>query len=147
MRNADPTKVNADMARLALDKAKDAQSAYSQYIILHYRATGSLAPGCDAKDLVAWYIKNTPVNFQLKGGKIPESENVDPQDYCPKCQELLPENPGLWKRLHPRLVMNSLSRRDNKTYICNDCGNAEAMADYLGITDKAARASAGGVFS
>ena len=26
-------------------------------------------------------------------------------------------------------VMNALSRRDNKTYICNPCGTAEALID------------------
>jgi predicted RNA-binding Zn-ribbon protein involved in translation (DUF1610 family) len=25
----------------------------------------------------------------------------------------------------------SLSRKDNKTYICNDCGNIEAFGDYF----------------
>jgi uncharacterized protein YlaI len=27
-------------------------------------------------------------------------------------------------------VMNSLSRKDNETYICNDCAVQEAMADF-----------------
>lgn len=29
---------------------KDRQSLYSEYIRLHWRTTGKLAPGCDAKD-------------------------------------------------------------------------------------------------
>jgi len=29
--------------------------------------------------------------------------------------------------MHPNEVMNSLSRVDNKTYICNDCGTKEAL--------------------
>lgn len=37
---------------------------------------------------------------------------------CPKCKE---------KKLHPDEIMNSLSRKDNETYICNDCGNTEAF--------------------
>ena len=36
---------------------------------------------------------------------------------CPRCDEPC--------RGHP-----ALSRRDNKTYICSDCGNAEAMNDH-----------------
>lgn len=38
---------------------------------------------------------------------------------CPVC-----EGP-----MHEELVMNALSRRDNATYICSDCGRNEAMAD------------------
>lgn len=41
---------------------------------------------------------------------------------CPKCQINV---------LHEEKVRNALSRKDNKTYICNDCGLAEAMADYV----------------
>lgn len=32
--------------------------------------------------------------------------------------------------MHEELVMNALSRRDNATYICSDCGLAEAMQDF-----------------
>lgn len=39
---------------------------------------------------------------------------------CPKCKNLT---------MHDEEVLNSLSRRDNKTYICNDCGNEEALID------------------
>ena len=28
------------------------------------------------------------------------------------------------------LVVNALSRRDNKTYICSDCGTDEALFDF-----------------
>jgi hypothetical protein len=31
--------------------------------------------------------------------------------------------------IQDREVMNCLSRRDNKTYICNECGNEEAYID------------------
>lgn len=44
---------------------------------------------------------------------------------CPRCGE---------KTLHPEMVRNSLSRKDNETYICDDCGTAEAleeMQDFL----------------
>ena len=39
---------------------------------------------------------------------------------CPRChKETFEDEDGL----------NSLSRRDNRTYICNDCGNEEADID------------------
>lgn len=40
---------------------------------------------------------------------------------CPQCTNLIDSYP-------------SLSRRDNETYICNDCGTQEAMEDYLSST-------------
>lgn len=40
--------------KIAIQRAKDRGSAYSEYIIAFYQATGRLAPGCDAKDLYAW---------------------------------------------------------------------------------------------
>lgn len=36
---------------------------------------------------------------------------------CPACGQPLPEHPAL-------------SRRDNKTLICSDCGTREALADF-----------------
>ena len=37
---------------------------------------------------------------------------------CPRCKI---------NELHPEEAMNALSREDNKTYICSDCGTVEAM--------------------
>lgn len=42
---------------------------------------------------------------------------------CPKC-----------KREYPRLL--ALSRRDNKTMICDECGTREAMEDFLNYKEK-----------
>ena len=39
---------------------------------------------------------------------------------CPRCKK---------KTLLDDKFLNSLSRRDGKTYICNTCGNEEAMID------------------
>ena len=39
---------------------------------------------------------------------------------CPRCKQ---------DTLHPEPVRNSLSRRDSKAYICNPCGDEEAMID------------------
>ncbi len=39
---------------------------------------------------------------------------------CPRCYE---------KTLEDEQALNSLSKRDNKTYICNGCGDEEACID------------------
>ena len=39
---------------------------------------------------------------------------------CPRCNRKINGYPAL-------------SRHDNKTYICSECGVSEAMEDYLGI--------------
>ena len=44
------------------------------------------------------------------------------KDLCPKCKKNF---------LYKERALNSLSRKDNKTYICNDCGRNEAMQDVL----------------
>ena len=41
---------------------------------------------------------------------------------CPRCRENV---------LDKVEVRNSLSRRDNETYICSPCGTAEAMEDFV----------------
>jgi ribosomal protein S27AE len=40
---------------------------------------------------------------------------------CPRCGA----------DLHPRVAMNSVSRVDNKTYICTGCGNVEALFNHF----------------
>lgn len=39
---------------------------------------------------------------------------------CPRCKK---------KTLQEEEVMNALSRRDNKTYICSECGTMEGLID------------------
>lgn len=39
---------------------------------------------------------------------------------CPRCQISL---------LHASKARNALSRKDNETYICSDCGTDEALRD------------------
>ena len=41
---------------------------------------------------------------------------------CPRCKKETSDFPAI-------------SRRDNKTEICSDCGVAEAMADYYKLPD------------
>ena len=55
--------VNPDLAIAAIRGCTQRTHLYSQYIIAHYRLTGQLAPGCDARDLYAWYEANMPVEL------------------------------------------------------------------------------------
>ena len=50
-----PELVHPGLLRKAMERAKDRQSAFSEYIRLHHQATGNLAPGCDARDFFAAY--------------------------------------------------------------------------------------------
>jgi hypothetical protein len=54
-RQPHPELVIEAILRKAMERAKDRQSAFSEYIRLHYQATGNLAPGCDARDFFAAY--------------------------------------------------------------------------------------------
>lgn len=57
-RKGDPAKVNPGRASRALSIAggnQHRQTAWTQYTLLSYRETGSLAPGCEMRDLQAWY--------------------------------------------------------------------------------------------
>jgi hypothetical protein len=53
--------------------------------------------------------------------ELPEKTRV-----CPRCGA---------PQMYEEDVMNALSRRDNKTYICSPCGTEEAFIDY-GIKDQ-----------
>ena len=58
MGKPDISKVIPALARQALLLADgDRKAAYSRYIQLYFRQTGRLAPGCDNKDLQAFYNK------------------------------------------------------------------------------------------
>ena len=39
---------------------------------------------------------------------------------CPRCHDMT---------MNDDEIMNSLSRRDNKTYICHECGDDEGFID------------------
>jgi hypothetical protein len=45
-----PEKVIPQLLEKAIATGKERNSLWSEYIVFHYRATGNLAPGCDAKD-------------------------------------------------------------------------------------------------
>lgn len=40
---------------------------------------------------------------------------------CPRCGK---------RKMHPDEASNALSRKDNETFICNDCGADEAIEEY-----------------
>lgn len=44
-------------------------------------------------------------------------------ELCPRCKS---------EYLSPKAAANALSRKDNKTLICSNCGTAEALEDMLG---------------
>lgn len=52
-RKPHPERVIVSLVEKALETGKERAALYSEYIRLHYRATGRLAPGCDAKDFYA----------------------------------------------------------------------------------------------
>jgi hypothetical protein len=54
--------------------------------------------------------------------KTGEKMNTPP--ICPRCSGFIPNNAT------PGAYMGALSRLDNKTEICSDCGTEEAMEDY-----------------
>jgi len=55
-----PERVHPVIARAAIAKATMRTHVYSEYIIIHFRQTGNLVPGCDARDLLMWYEQNMP---------------------------------------------------------------------------------------
>lgn len=44
---------------------------------------------------------------------------------CPTCGDWIPNNQS------PGAYPGAISRRDNKTEICSECGQREALEDYL----------------
>ena len=46
---------------------------------------------------------------------------------CPECKEF---------KLYPVETMNALSRKDNKTYVCSDCGTLEGFDSLKAIIEE-----------
>lgn len=59
--------------------------------------------------------------------KIDTPDGMKTDTPCPRCGRMAmrPERPAL----------NALSRKDNKTYVCNSCGTDEAMLNMVGGRD------------
>jgi len=58
-----PERVNGGLARQVMNKATLVTHLYSDYIVATFRSTGKLAPGCDNRDLIAWYEINMPAEI------------------------------------------------------------------------------------
>lgn len=65
-RKARLERVHGEVAIQALTQAKYVSEAWSRYIILHFRATGNLAPGCDMRDFSDWIKANVPDQWEAK---------------------------------------------------------------------------------
>ena len=70
MAKVDVTKVNPDMAEIAVGRVKSRQAVYSECVRLSYQTTGRLACGFDNRDLQAWIDMFMPEAFDKKGNKI-----------------------------------------------------------------------------
>ena len=57
---AKPERVHEILAKQIMGKATLRTHLYSDYIVATFRTTGNLAPGCDNRDLIAWYEINMP---------------------------------------------------------------------------------------
>ncbi len=77
MPKAHPERVHPEMARQAINQATQRSHAWTEYILLHFRSTGKLAPGCDARDLLAWLEQNEAQALALKTGKVTKSMRLD----------------------------------------------------------------------
>ena len=47
-----------------------------------------------------------------------------PNNICPRCAGLIPN------ALHPGQYVGALSRWDNMTYVCSECGEQEALIQF-----------------
>ena len=70
MAKIDVTKVNPDMAEMAVKRAKSRSAVYSECVRLSFQTTGRLACGFDNKDLQAWIDMFMPEAFDEKGNKV-----------------------------------------------------------------------------
>ncbi len=71
-----PERVDPTLARRALAQSHQRTEVYSQYIALHFRSTGDLAPGCDARDLYAYLEQNHPQELTAITGIKKEKRNA-----------------------------------------------------------------------
>lgn len=60
-------------------------------------------------------------NYLMPKDFLNEAKKRAGAGLCPSCKD---------NYLNPNDVMNGLSRKDNKTLICNDCETSEAFADF-----------------
>ncbi len=77
MPKSHPERVHPEIARQALSVATQRTHVFTEYILLHFRSTGKLAPGCDARDLLAWLEQNEAQALALKTGKVTKPMRLD----------------------------------------------------------------------
>ena len=53
---------------------------------------------------------------------LKKGEQMSKENKCPKCD-------NVFKGID--ITCPAISRRDNKTEICSDCGTAEALSDFI----------------
>ena len=58
-----PERVIPYLAEHAMSETTQRPALFTHYIMAHFHATGNLAPGCDFKDLLAWYEQYMPVRL------------------------------------------------------------------------------------
>ena len=63
---------------------------------------------------------------RTKQEREPVSITLD-QHACPRCFGGIPND--IYRGQYP----GALSRTDNKTYICSECGELEALEDFSGV--------------
>ena len=66
---AHPEYVIPQIADLAIATGKERNALFSEYIRYHYKCTGKLVPGCDARDFYAYLDKTNPTPPAWRGTK------------------------------------------------------------------------------
>jgi len=72
MKKAHPELVIPQLVIKAISSGKDRGSLFSEYIVAHYRATGKLVPGCDARDFYA-KLDEMQSASESRAGKLVEN--------------------------------------------------------------------------
>lgn len=68
-RKGNAKKVVPEIGIQAIRRAQQRTHAWTEYIIVHFRTTGNLAPGCDAVDFYEWWQ-------QYNGQKLEASDEA-----------------------------------------------------------------------
>lgn len=65
-RKPHPERVIESLVIKALETRKERSALFGEYIKLHYRVTGNLAPGCDARDF--YFVLDQIIAERQKNG-------------------------------------------------------------------------------
>jgi hypothetical protein len=72
-KKAHPERVIPQLLERAIETCKERNSLFSEYIVFHFRATGNLAPGCDARD---FYVALDQRHPHVRGDEIELTDEV-----------------------------------------------------------------------